>query len=261
MTNDPKDPLISCLCLTRKRPHHLARAIECFLAQTYENRELVVVFPESDAGTAACLAKYESPLIRPCPVTIPGATLGDLRNYSIEQARGEYMCGWDDDDWHNPERIVRQYQALVASKKGATVLARMFLYDAARQKAYLACERLWENSVFFNKAEIAAHGIRYPALNKNEDYEFVNLLIKNNLVYAVYDATSYIYHFTGNNTCDNSHFDILLKRASPLTDEQSALVKRAVDLSSSPREAYEHMESKEFKAPLRYFKQTSLMRA
>jgi glycosyltransferase involved in cell wall biosynthesis len=260
MTTHPAEPLISCLCLTRRRPEHLARAIQCFLAQTYENKELIVVYPESDAATAACLETFKSPQIRPSPVTIPGATLGDLRNYSIERAQGEYMCGWDDDDWHSPDRIRRQYQATVSSKKGATILARMFIYHAARQKAYLGCERLWENSVFFSKSEIAEHGIRYPSLDKNEDYEFVNQLIKNNLVYAVYDPTSYIYNITGANTCDSSHFDFMLKRASPLTDEQTDLVRRAVELSASPRDAYEYMESKEFKAPLRYFRHSTLKR-
>jgi glycosyltransferase involved in cell wall biosynthesis len=261
MTTHPAEPLISCLCLTRKRPEHLARAVQCFLAQTYGNKELIVVFPESDTGTAACLAEFECAQIRACPVTIPGATLGDLRNFSIERAQGEFMCGWDDDDWHSPERLQRQYQALTSSKKSATVLARMFIYHAARQKAYLGCERLWENSVFFNKAEIAEHGIRYPSLNKNEDYEFVNLLIKNNLVYAVYDPTSYIYNITGANTCDSSHFDMLLKRASPLNDAQTALVRQAVELSASPRDVYEHMESREFKGPLRYFRHSTLVRS
>jgi glycosyltransferase involved in cell wall biosynthesis len=260
MTTLPAEPLISCLCLTRKRPEHLARAIQCFLAQTYGNKELVVVYPESDAGTAACLETFKSPQIRPCPVTIPGATLGDLRNFSIERAQGEFMCGWDDDDWHSPERLRRQYQALTSSKKSATVLARMFIYDSARQKAYLACERLWENSVFFNKAEIAAHGVRYPSLNKHEDYEFVNQLIKNNLVYAVYDATSYIYNITGSNTSDTSNLDMLLKRSSPLNDAQSALVRQAVELSASPRDVCEHMESRDFKGQLRYFRHSMLVR-
>lgn len=260
MTTQSAEPLISCLCLTRKRPEHLARAIQCFLAQTYENKELVVVFPESDTATAACLETFKSAQIRPCPVTIPGATLGDLRNCSIDRAQGEYLCGWDDDDWHSPERLRRQYEALVSSKKGASILARMFIYHAGRQKAYLGCERLWENSVFFSKAEIAQHGIRYPSVNKEEDYEFVNLLIKNNLVYAVYDPTSYIYNITGTNTCDSSHFDFLLKRATPLSDEQTALVRHALELSTSPRDACDHMESREFKAPLRYFRHSTLKR-
>jgi glycosyltransferase involved in cell wall biosynthesis len=261
MTTNPAEPLISCLCLTRKRPEHLARAIQCFLAQTYGNKELVVVFPESDAGTAACLETFESAQIRPCPVTIPGATLGDLRNFSIERAQGELMCGWDDDDWYSPERLRRQHLALTSSKKSATVFARIFIYHAARQKAYLSCERLWENSVFFNKADIAEHGVRYPSLNKNEDYEFVNLLIKNNLVYAIYDPTSYIYNITGTNTSDTSNLDMLLKRASPLDEAQTALVRQAMELSASPRDVCEYMESREFKRPLRYFRHSTLARS
>ena len=36
-------PLVTCVCLTRNRREFLPRAIECFLAQTYEPRELLVL--------------------------------------------------------------------------------------------------------------------------------------------------------------------------------------------------------------------------
>ncbi len=43
------NPLVTCLCLTRNRRAWLPRAIGCFLAQTYEERELLIV-DDGDEG-------------------------------------------------------------------------------------------------------------------------------------------------------------------------------------------------------------------
>lgn len=245
-------PLVSCLCLTRKRPEHLSRAVRCFLAQTYPNKELIIVYPASDTGTAECLRQFDSPQLRPHPLTRPGATLGDLRNYSIECAAGRYVCGWDDDDWHNPDRIRRQLSTLMDSKKDASVMARIFIYDMGQQKAYLSCERMWENSVFFDKEQIAQLGIRYPSLDKGEDFQFVDLLLKHNLVYPMHDPTSYVYNITGSNTWNASHFSAILKRSNALNEQQTQVVKSAVDQTSSPVDAFHSMETREFKSPITY---------
>ena len=42
-------PLVTCLCLTRNRRGFLPRAIECFVAQTYEERELLIVDDGDDS--------------------------------------------------------------------------------------------------------------------------------------------------------------------------------------------------------------------
>lgn len=260
MSTHSIQPLISCLCVTRNRPEYLARTIRCFLSQTYQNRELIVIYPEADERTAQCLRVFESPQIRSYGINRPGATLGELRNFSIECARGDYVCGWDDDDWHNPQRLQRQFAALASSKKGACVLARMFIYDSLHQKAYLSCERLWENSVMFDKAEAGQLGIRYPHLNTREDYGLVHALIEKNLLYPVNDPTSYIYHITGANTCEASHFHYMLKRSTILSDQQSAVVREAIEQALAPLDAYERMESKEFKSAITYVRPSTLPR-
>ena len=43
----------------------------------------------------------------------PGQVLGTLRNRSLEEATGDFMAQWDDDDWYHPERIERQARVLM----------------------------------------------------------------------------------------------------------------------------------------------------
>jgi glycosyltransferase involved in cell wall biosynthesis len=259
MNDSPHLPLVSCLCLTKGRPQHLRRAVRCFLSQSYPRKELVVVHPPSDQATVDCLAEFDSPQIQSRGVTLTDGTLGHLRNVSIELATGEYACVWDDDDWYGPERIQHQYQALEMTKKDACVLSMLIIFDARRQKAYVN-HRLWENSVFFNRQEIQRLGINYPPMDKSEDYHFVNALIKANLVYALSDPTQYVYHITGNNTWDDSHFEIMIRRSMELTPDQTAIVKKCFDETASSSHVYEAMQGREFKRSLPYVRYSAIPR-
>jgi glycosyltransferase involved in cell wall biosynthesis len=253
-------PLVSCLCVTNGRGEMLKRAIRCFLEQVYGNKELVVVYPSWDQSTQRTLASFDDSRIKPHALDISGLTLGDLRNISMEVASGEYLCNWDDDDWSSPYRIREQYLAIERSKKAASILTRLLIYDSSRELAYLACERLWENSVCFEKGKVRELGIAYPALNRTEDYQFVNALIRHNLVYPMQEPTLYIYYFGGANTSPASLFHMQLKRSDALDAEQSSLVRTALLQEIQPALAHARMQSAQFKSGFRYIRHSAVPR-
>ena len=255
------EPLISCLCISRKRPHLLEKAMQCFLAQTYANKELVVIHPASDTATRECIENARCESIHSCAVDQPGATLGDLRNISIERAAGALCCVWDDDDWHSPNRLSAQCSALQASKKHAVILSRLLVHDSRTARAYLGYERLWENTTLFAKDKIIELGLRYPSLNRFEDYEFVNSLVRHNLVYPLLDPTLYVYQVNGSNTSGGEHFDALIKRCAPLSTEQSDVVKSCVDFTTPPLLAHEAMQAESFRSSFCYVRSSAVPRA
>ena len=252
------DPLVSCLCVTKRRPEHLRRAVQCFLSQTYPNTELVVVHPHNDEETRQCLASFGSDRLKPYPVAVPDISLGDLRNLSIEYATGEYACAWDDDDWYSPERIAQQYAALRASAKHVVILTRLLVHDSNQKKSWLGCERLWENSVFFDRRTVRALDIRYPGLNKLEDFHFVNALIKQNLVYPLHEAMLYIYNIDGANASETERFDVIKRRSAALSEHQNDVVRGCIELTLSPREGYEAMQAAQFKEPMPYVRPSAI---
>jgi glycosyltransferase involved in cell wall biosynthesis len=252
-------PLVSCLCISRRRPHLLARSVRCFLAQTHANTELVVVHPASDEGTRACLESFRSPRIRAHAVDAT-MSLGELRNFSIEHASGDFLCTWDDDDWHSPARLEQQLAAAMLSFKPAVLCSRLFMFDSIRRIGFLGYERLWENTVFFARSRILELGLRYPALDRHEDYEFVNSLIRENLVYVINDPTLYIYQVNGTNTSAAPHLQALEKRSAPLSGHQTDLLERAVTESISPAEALRQMQTDEFRASLQYVRPSAVPR-
>src|SRR5436190_287881 len=107
------DPVISCLCVTRARVNLLGRAVRCFLEQSHARRELLIVFDADDAATRQYVGALADVRIRGIEVAAsPRRALGSLRNLAVAEARGQYVCQWDDDDWYHPDRLAVQLSAL-----------------------------------------------------------------------------------------------------------------------------------------------------
>lgn len=96
--------LVSCLMPTFGRFPHLAylveEAVECFLRQTYEDRELIIY-----NDTPGQNIQFHHPKVRVINTNFRYATLGDKLHWMLEQAQGEYICRWDDDDLSLPWRL------------------------------------------------------------------------------------------------------------------------------------------------------------
>jgi hypothetical protein len=89
---------VSCLTATHGRYSVLEEAISCFLEQTYQDKELII------------LNNHPVPIVCDLPqVTVINGehykTLGDCRNRLLELATGHYVKTWDDDDLYLPWAI------------------------------------------------------------------------------------------------------------------------------------------------------------
>jgi glycosyltransferase involved in cell wall biosynthesis len=105
--------LVTCLCLTRNRREWLPQAIGCFAAQTYPDKELLIVADGEDVRDLACNAPVGVRLIE----VQTGMKVGAKRNAGCEQATGSLIAHWDDDDHSAPSRLAHQVAMLRASEK------------------------------------------------------------------------------------------------------------------------------------------------
>lgn len=62
--------------------------------------------------------------------------IGDLRNIGCDNARGEVIAHWDDDDYSAPERLADQIARLTESGKAVTGYHSMRFTDGARWWKY-----------------------------------------------------------------------------------------------------------------------------
>ena len=220
-----KLPLVSAMLITKDRPQLAWRAIESFMAQSYPNKELVVI----DEGgyelhkklrVLGDLTKHGIVYSRnevPC-------TLGELRNRSIAIAQGDYVCQWDDDDLYHKDRLLLQIAACLEYDASASFLLReSIMREEPQSLPQLAISgiRLWEGSVMVKRRNLP----RYPEWKRAEDSPFTHRLVAKTKVVGLDLPGLYIYRLHGGNTWDAGHMKRVWGNASRqffLSDERDA---------------------------------------
>jgi hypothetical protein len=102
-------PPVTAVMITglHRERYGMARvAIECFKAQTYPNTNLLIV----NHGEQS-LASGDARILELRLNKSRWQTVGDLRNIALENATGDFIVNWDDDDWHHPRRIEVQMRS------------------------------------------------------------------------------------------------------------------------------------------------------
>jgi hypothetical protein len=143
------EPLVSCIMPTCDRRRFVGRAVRYFLEQDYPSRELVVVDDGADCVEDLIPA---DPRIR--YIRLPERrTIGAKRNLACEQARGELVVHWDDDDWSAPRRLRYQVEMFASQDVDVSGLRTVFFCEPATGRAwryeYPAGRRAWVHDPTF----------------------------------------------------------------------------------------------------------------
>lgn len=108
---------VSCV-MPSFRGHDVAEiAVKSFLAQTWDEKELVIVDNSEDGS---CMWFHDPPQVRVLRFPPGSCSIGELRNIGAEEARGQAIVNFDDDDFYAPTRIFEQMLRLVDSEKQVT---------------------------------------------------------------------------------------------------------------------------------------------
>jgi glycosyltransferase involved in cell wall biosynthesis len=166
-------PLVSCIMPTANRRLFVPQAIHNFLKQDYPDRELIVIDDGTD--TVADLIPSASS-IRYMRLERKHS-VGAKRNVACQEARGEIIVHWDDDDWMAHWRL--SYQVASLLKQGADIcgLDKVLYYDTgsgqAWQFTYPKGGRPWVagNTLCYTKAFWRMNP--FPDMNVGEDSHFL----------------------------------------------------------------------------------------
>lgn len=252
---DVADPLISCLCVTRARVSLLSRAVRCFFEQSYRHRELLILFDSDDAATRQYVDTLSDERIHGIEVSSsPRQSLGSLRNLAVAEARGQYVCQWDDDDWYHPDRLTAQLSALRSSGRPACVLSRWTCVDAESRRAYISPPRIWEGSILVERERM----VPYPDLARGEDTVALDILSERQHLHMLDRPELYVYTFHGCNTWDRSHWAYVLGKSTvvPWNESQEILRRSGADVIGT-----HELPLREHLAPTRYWFDQARQRA
>jgi glycosyltransferase involved in cell wall biosynthesis len=197
-------PLVSCVMVSRGNPEILRHSVNCFLRQTYENRELVIVVKSISPELQSYLDSIRT---APRPVhihAVPASLeLGDVRNMAIARAEGTLVCSWDDDDLHHPRYLDHMVGFMEASGVDIAFLNQLTMWWPARKIFALTKYRIWEGSMVAHRALIPI----YPSLDRSEDSVVVRAMVRRRAFVVVQAPQLYIYAVTGENTWDEGHME------------------------------------------------------
>jgi hypothetical protein len=165
-------PRLSAIMPTADRRRFVPDAIAAFLAQGRDDAELVIL---DDGDDPVADLVPDDPGIRYVRETVRRA-LGEKRNRLCALARGDIILHWDDDDWHAPDRIARQIEAIDAHGADICGLDRViFLSDDGEQAwdyVYRGRQRwVCGGSLAYRRAFWERHP--FPALRSGEDTRWV----------------------------------------------------------------------------------------
>jgi len=111
------------------REHLATRAITAFSQASWDDKELVIA---SDGDPSHVAQLTGTHLLAGAPVRVilaeSGATLGHLRNRCLEEATGEFVIQWDDDDYYHPLRIPVQIAPMIDNPAAACTCLTDQLY-------------------------------------------------------------------------------------------------------------------------------------
>ena len=214
-------PLVSCLMLTYNRFTPFKKAVQCFLDQTYDSKELVIINSGDEKYTKKVIEYIDS--VQGFDINdihlhnVEKKSIGELRNDGLDNCGGEYVIIFDDDDYHHPERIEKQLELCLESNIDGTLLRNFKAVYKNRifpDKVYI-CTMLpgLEGTLLFRKGEV-----RYPDMDQGEDTGFLERLKEDSYNIMVIDEPYDMYHynFYGKNTVSKRHFQDMIDRNDPL---------------------------------------------
>lgn len=91
-------PLISCLCVTENRPDFMPWLLWNWKRQTYPETELLIVDGSEKPFKPGRLKNVRV-------IHAPGTNIPQRRNLALQEANGDLMAWFDDDDWYHPRRL------------------------------------------------------------------------------------------------------------------------------------------------------------
>ncbi len=110
LVSQSSKPLVSILIPAYNAQEWLADTLRSALAQTWENKEIIVVDDGSTDQTLMVARQFESDSVR--VVSQPNQGAAAARNMALTLSKGDYIQWLDADDLLAPDKIARQMEAL-----------------------------------------------------------------------------------------------------------------------------------------------------
>ena len=169
-------PLVSAILLARKTSiKDVLAAIECFKAQSYPYKELIILNNARNQFEASELnIKAEKDIF--LVDTLTRLNAGQARNYGIRAANGRILAQFDADYWHDPQRLEAQVATLAENEAHICVLSETLLYSYVSGRASMNTNE--KAAILGTMVFIRPLNIDYPPVTKHEEFGILDKMVK-----------------------------------------------------------------------------------
>jgi len=161
------EPLVSCVCCTYGRSTLLGEAAKCFIDQTYDNKELIIV---NDQEGVILKMDSERDNIRIENVPERFGSLGEKRNYAMSLAQGDYICIWDDDDLFTPWRI-KDSVDIAQNKSQYDIIKGQMALMSINNGNYKIVSNLFHSQAIITRKYVDDNLYSVKSVGEDVDYE------------------------------------------------------------------------------------------
>jgi glycosyltransferase involved in cell wall biosynthesis len=197
-------PLISCLMPTCDRREFIPQALACWQAQTYPNKELVIV----DNGIDPIRDMVDGlPHVSYWHVGTEKLSTGEMRNRACSMATGTIFAHWDDDDYSHPKRLLEQHRLMISMSVSLVGYNAMYFIDQEQRQAWLYSNPEFYalgTSLMYTKDYWRAG--RFPDLDVAEDSAFIERAQHRRAMSVRAADDRLIARIHSRNTCDKRKY-------------------------------------------------------
>ncbi len=156
---------------TCNRRRFVPQAIQYFLRQDYDPKELIVIDDGTDAVGDLCAIDERIRYVR----LDERWTVGAKRNTACALARGDIVVHWDDDDWMADWRL--SYQVGELGQADVCGLKRVLFFDpmakAAWEYVFPGTLKPWVHGATLCYTKAFWQANHFPDINIGEDLRFI----------------------------------------------------------------------------------------
>jgi len=205
----------SAICCTLGRDHLIHEAVKCFVDQTYEDKELIVL--NDHAGYPMRIDNSKYPNVKVFNYDTRFETLGDKRNAGVNLCSGEFVFIWEDDDISTPWRMEESIRFLTDYPEYDGVKNSRVIYSLNDEFCGIPDTGYYEPTVCYRKEFLDKH--EYCKENVTMDLhmeQFAKLYVldPSPFFWYVYRWGLGVWHISGRGA-DNSkeNYDEFLRHA------------------------------------------------
>lgn len=128
-------PFFSIIIPTYNHAHFIGRCLDSIIDQTYQNWEAIVVNNFSEDNTIEIVEGYKDTRIRLIN-NLNGGVIAVSRNKGISEAKGDWICFLDSDDWWYSNKLEVSMKYLEESDLIYHNLEKYYTINNAKGKVY-----------------------------------------------------------------------------------------------------------------------------